>query len=65
MLTEQIVKMDCDRCRLRAEHCLLNYGDTPMLSRCLGCGRVKKHPGLPALTKEPYPGDKPKPVYAL
>jgi len=48
LLTEQIVKMDCDRCRLRAEHCLLNYGDTPMLSRCLGCGRVKKHPGLSA-----------------
>jgi len=65
LLAEQIVKMDCDRCRLRTEHYLLDYGDTPMLCRCLRCGQVKKYPGLSAQTKEPYPEDNLKPVYVI
>jgi len=65
LLAEQIVKMDCDRCRLRTEHYLLDYGDTPTLCRCLRCGRVEKYPGLSSDSKEPYPEDNRKPVYVV
>ena len=63
MLTEQIVKMDCDNCRLRTEHYLLDYGDTPMLCRCLRCGQVKKYPGIATQIKETYAEDNRRPIY--
>jgi len=65
LLTEQIVKMDCERCRLKTEHYLLDYGDTPMFCRFLRCGQVKKYPGLSAQIREPYPEDNCKPVYVV
>jgi hypothetical protein len=33
LLREQIVKMDCDRCILGTEHCVVDYGDSPALVR--------------------------------
>jgi len=65
LLTEQIVKMDCERCRLKTEHYLLDCGDTPMFCRCLRCGQVNKYPGLSAQIREPYPEDNCKPVYVV
>ena len=65
MLTEQIVKMDCERCKLKTEHYLLDYGDTPMFCRCLRCGQVNKYPGLSAQIREPYLEDNCKPVYVV
>ena len=62
MLSEQIVKMDCNRCKLRTEHYIIDYGDTPMLCKCLRCGQVKKNPAL-SENKRPYPIDDIKPVY--
>ena len=63
MLSEQIVKMDCDRCKLRTEHYILDYGDAPMLCKCLRCGQVKKNPAFISENKRPYPIDDIKPVY--
>jgi uncharacterized Zn finger protein len=64
LLTEQIVKMDCDRCKLRTEHYVLDYGDTPALVRCLKCGHVTRNIGV-QLKHEPYPSDDRKPVYVV
>lgn len=63
MLAEQIVKMDCDRCKLRTEHYVLEYGDRLVLCRCLRCGQVKRNPGFHPESKEPYPVDDRKPIY--
>jgi len=42
LLREQIVKVYCDRCKLTTEQYVLDYGDKPMLYRCLKCGHVKR-----------------------
>jgi uncharacterized Zn finger protein len=63
LLVEQIVKMDCDRCKLKTEHYILDYGDVPMLCRCMRCGQVKKNPGLRPENKAPYPIEDRRPVY--
>ena len=63
MLTEQIVKLDCERCRLRTEHYVLDYGDRPALARCLKCGRVTTNFVL--VRHEPYPTDNRKPIYVV
>jgi hypothetical protein len=34
LLAEQIVKIDCDRCRLRTEHYVVDYGDRPAEDMC-------------------------------
>jgi hypothetical protein len=55
LLTEQIVKMYRDRCKLRTEHYLLDYGDSPMLVRCF-----EVRPGEDGSIAEghgPYPDD--------
>ena len=52
MLAEQIVKMDCDRCKLRTEHYVLDYGDRPALVRSLRCGQDMTNVGVP-VTQEP------------
>ena len=64
MLTEQIVKMDCERCRLRTEHYVLDYGDRPALVRCLRCGHVTTNLGVP-VGHEPYPVDDRRPIYVI
>lgn len=65
MLREQIMKMDCDRCRLRTEHYVVDYGDRPALVRCLRCGHVESvNSGLSHVCHEPYPVDDRKPLYA-
>lgn len=63
MLREQIVKMDCDRCRLRTEHYVVDYGDRPALVRCLRCGHVTTSSGFSSSDHKPYPKDDLKPVY--
>lgn len=62
MLTEQITRMDCDRCRLQTEHYVLDYGDIPALVRCMRCGHVTPNLGTPIL-HEPYPIDDRRPIY--
>ncbi len=64
LLAEQIVKMDCDRCKLRTEHYVLDYGDRPALVRCLRCGHVITNVGVP-INHEPYPTDDRKPIYVV
>ena len=64
MLAEQIVKMDCDRCKLRTEHYVLDYGDKPALLRCLRCGHVTTNTGVP-VGHEPYPVDDRRPIYVV
>jgi uncharacterized Zn finger protein len=63
LLTEQIVKMDCDRCKLKTEHYLLDYRDRPVLCRCLRCGQVKRSPEFSSENRESYPVDDRKPIY--
>ena len=63
LLTEQIVKTDCDRCKLKTEHYVLDNGDSPMLCRCLRCGQTKRNPAFTTASKEPYPVDDGKPAY--
>ena len=63
MLTEQIVKLDCERCKLRTEHYVLDYGDRPTLVRCLKCGHGSMN--LVLAEHEPYPSDDRKPVYVV
>jgi uncharacterized Zn finger protein len=63
LLREQIVKMDCDRCKLTTEHYLLDYGYRPVLCRCLRCGHVTTNPGSFPVGHEPYPIDDRKPIY--
>lgn len=63
MLREQIVKMDCDRCKLQTEHYVLDYGDRPALIRCLRCGHVSTNLGFAYESHEPYPVDNRRPVY--
>jgi len=55
--------MDCDRCKLRTEHYILDYGDTPMLCKCLRCGQVKRNPAFISENKGPYPIDDIRPIY--
>ena len=43
MLVERKVKTDCEKCGFETEHYLLDYGDKPMLCRCVRCGHVKIH----------------------
>lgn len=56
--------MDCDRCKLRTEHYVLDYGDRPALVRCLRCGHVTANAGIP-LEHEPYPADDRRPIYVV
>jgi len=63
LLREQIVKMDCDRCRLRTEHYVVDYGDGPALVRCLRCGHVTTNSGPRYASHKPYPEDDRKPLY--
>jgi uncharacterized Zn finger protein len=62
LLREQIVKMDCDRCRLRTRRYVVDYGERPALVRCLRCGHVTTNPGT-YVNHEPHPMDDRKPVY--
>ncbi len=55
--------MDCDRCKLKTEHYLLDYGDRPVLCRCLRCGQVKPNPGYASESHKSYPVDDRKPIY--
>ena len=64
MLAEHIAKMDCDRCKLRTEHYVLDYGGKPALTRCLRCGHVTATTGVP-VDHEPYPTDDRKPIYVV
>jgi hypothetical protein len=63
LLREQIVKMDCERCKLRTEHYVVDYGDRPGLIRCLGCGHVTTSSGLGYASHWSYLLDDRKPVY--
>jgi hypothetical protein len=63
LLREQIVKMGCDRCRLRTEHYVVDYGDRTALVRCLRCGHVTTNSGPQYVSHEPYPEDDRKPLY--
>ena len=63
MLAEQIEKMDCDRCKLKTEHYVLDYGERLVLCRCLRCGQVKSNPRFSSESREPYPVDDRKPIY--
>jgi len=45
LLVEQVVRTDCDRCGSDTDQLVLDYGDRPMLCRCVKCGRVKRYPG--------------------
>ncbi|MDG6971359.1 MAG: hypothetical protein JRN54_09685 [Nitrososphaerota archaeon] len=63
MLREQIVKLDCERCKLRTEHYVVDYGDRPALVRCLRCGHITTNSGPQYLNHEPYPEDGRKPLY--
>ena len=63
LLAEQIVKLDCERCKLRTEHYVLDYGDRPVLVRCLRCGHVTTNSVL--VEHEPYPADDRKPIYVV
>ena len=65
MLTEQISKLDCDVCRLKTEHYVLVSGDTPVMSRCLRCGRAQENPRIIINNPESYPSDNRKPVYVF
>jgi uncharacterized Zn finger protein len=65
LLREQIVKIDCDRCKLRTEHYVVDYGDKPALVRCMKCGHVVLNSGLRYMSHEPYPADDWKPVYVM
>jgi uncharacterized Zn finger protein len=65
LLLEQIVKMDCDRCRLKTEHYVLDNDDNPVLCRCLRCGQVKRNQGFSSEGREPYPVDDRKPIYVV
>lgn len=56
--------MDCDRCKLRTEHYVLDYGDTLALVRCLRCGHVARNMGIP-VKHEPYPSDDRRPIYVV
>ena len=62
LLTEQIVKLDCDRCKLKTEHYVVDYGGSPTLVRCLRCGQVKNNPEVQS-HNEKYPDDSHKPIY--
>ena len=64
MFSEQIVRMDCDRCELQTEHYVLDYGNRPTLVRCMRCGHVSTNIG-DTKNREHYPMDDRKPVYVV
>jgi uncharacterized Zn finger protein len=65
LLREQIVKMDCSRCKLKTEHYVLDYGDRPALTRCMRCGHVTTDLGFSYASHEPYPVDDRRPIYVV
>ncbi len=65
VLLEKIVKMDCEKCKLRTEHYLLDYGDGRVLCRCLRCGQVTRNSMVVSIGHGPYPADDRRPIYVF
>ena len=63
MLLQQILKLNCETCRLKTEHYVQIWNGMVVLCRCLKCGRVRMNPQLTREELRPYPADDGKPVY--
>ena len=60
MLLERILKLNCERCRLRTEHYIQIRDGIILFCRCLRCGQLKRNIGEENHT---YPPDELKPIY--
>lgn len=60
LLLQQIVKLNCERCRLRTEHYVQIRDGTLLVCRCLSCGQTRRN-----LVEEDrsYPSDDRRPMY--
>ncbi len=63
LLREQIVRMDCERCKLKTEHYLVDNGEKELLCRCMRCGYITMSTVFFTEGHEPYPIDSRRPLY--
>ncbi|MDG7006896.1 MAG: hypothetical protein JRN06_01480 [Nitrososphaerota archaeon] len=63
MLLQQVLKLNCETCRLKTEHYVQIWNGMAMMCRCLKCGKVRMKPQLTREELRPYPADESKPVY--
>jgi len=62
-MREQIVRMDCERCKLKTEHYLVESDRKEVLCRCMRCGRISVDAVVSSEGHEPYPVDSRRPIY--
>ena len=55
--------MDCERCKLKTEHYLVDSGGKEVLCRCMRCGYISISNAFPTEGHEPYPIDSRRPLY--
>ena len=65
MLLQQIVKLNCERCRLKTEHYIQVRDGAILVCRCLKCGNLKRSPFGIGEEPESYPSDDRRPVYVI
>ena len=63
MLLQQIMRLNCERCRLRTEHYVQIWNGVVLMSHCLKCGQMRTNPDLTKEELQSYPPDDRKPVY--
>lgn len=63
MLLQQIVKLNCERCRLKTEHYVQIWNDMVLMCECLKCGKVRTNPSFTREELQPFPADNRSPVY--
>ena len=65
MLLQQILKLNCEKCRLKTEHYVQIQNDVVLVCRCLKCGQMRVNPSLTEEELRSYPPDDRKPVYVF
>ena len=63
MLLQQILKLNCQGCRLKTEHYVQIWNGMVLTCECLKCGKVRASPQLTREELQPYPMDDGTPAY--
>jgi late competence protein required for DNA uptake (superfamily II DNA/RNA helicase) len=63
LLLQQILKLNCERCKLRTEHYVQMRDGAVVLCRCLRCGQPKMKQSLAEEDPRSYPQDDRRPIY--